>query len=167
MTIQEKEKIFNQIMEMLSPIVFNKLMNIFESEVQSAEEGFSFKNKNSVIKFDPNVKNGYADTDIFKDGTKEFKVKEIILPKSGVISYNLYNINNMNINKALKHKVNVEGKPIKYDKLTNPVTKSEIDSIECNVDRTLRSKCSSCEYAFTDKRLVRIYSKELQIFKII
>ena len=45
MTIQEKEKIFNQIMEMLSPIVFNKLMNIFESKVQSAEEGFSFKNK--------------------------------------------------------------------------------------------------------------------------
>ena len=70
-------------MEMLSPIVFNKLMNIFESEVQSAEEGFSFKNKNSVIKFDPNIKNGYADTNIFKDGTKEFKVKEIILPKSG------------------------------------------------------------------------------------
>ena len=38
---------------------------------------------------------------------------------------------------------------------------------ECNVDRTLCSKCSSCEYAFTDKGLVRIYSKELQIFKII
>ena len=36
-----------------------------------------------------------------------------------------------------------------------------------NVDRTLCSKCSSCEYAFTDKGLVRIYSKELQIFKII
>ena len=61
MTIQEKEKLFNKIMEMLSPIVFNKLMNIIESEVQSAEEGFSFKNKNSVIKFDPNLKNGYAD----------------------------------------------------------------------------------------------------------
>ena len=38
---------------------------------------------------------------------------------------------------------------------------------ECNVDRTLCSKCSSCEYTFTDKGLVRIYSKELQIFKII
>lgn len=136
MTIQEKEKLYNQIMEMLSPIVFKKLMNIFESKVQSAEEGFSFKNKNSVIKFDPNIKNGYADTDIFKDGTKEFKVKEIILPKSGVISYNLYNINNMNINKALKHKVNVDGKPIKYDKLTNPATKSEIDSIEYFIKRS-------------------------------
>lgn len=56
MTIQEKEKLFNQIMEMITPIVFNKLMNIFESKVQSAEEGFSFKNKNSVIKFVPNVK---------------------------------------------------------------------------------------------------------------
>lgn len=43
-------------MEMITPIVFNKLMNIFESKVQSAEEGFSFKNKNSVIKFVPNVK---------------------------------------------------------------------------------------------------------------
>ena len=49
MTIQEKEKLFNKIMEMLSPIVFNKLMNIFESKVQSAEEGFSFKDKNTVI----------------------------------------------------------------------------------------------------------------------
>ena len=40
---------------MLSPIVFKKLMNIFESKVQTAEEGFSFKDKNAVIKFDPNI----------------------------------------------------------------------------------------------------------------
>ena len=42
----------------------------------------------------------------------------------------------MNINKALKHKVNVDGKPIKYDKLTNPTTKSEIDSIEYFIKRS-------------------------------
>ena len=32
-------------------------------------------------------------------------------------------------------------------------------SLECNVDRIFGSKCSFCEESFSDKRLVRIYSK--------
>ena len=32
-------------------------------------------------------------------------------------------------------------------------------TFECNVDRIFGSKCSFCEESFSDKRLVRIYSK--------
>ena len=53
--------------------------------------------------FEPN-KDSKADTRIFNDTSKELKVRKVLLPKSNIISYNLYQINNMDVNRALKHK---------------------------------------------------------------
>jgi len=73
--------------------------------------GKSDPNKPNMVMFDPNS-NGYSDTKIFKDNSKEFNVYYQDLPKSGLRSINLYYIRNMNINKALKHGINVSGNAI-------------------------------------------------------
>lgn len=65
-------------------------------------------NNPNMVMFDPNS-NGYSDTKIFKDGSKEFNIYHQYLPKSGLNSINLYYLRNMNINKALKHGMNVSG----------------------------------------------------------
>ncbi len=65
-------------------------------------------NDPSMVKFTPDKK-GYAETNIFKDGSDDFAIRYMRLPKSGIDSINLYNIKNMNINKAIKHHTNVSG----------------------------------------------------------
>jgi len=71
------------------------------------EEGFSFgskgRNGDKVFKFSPNKNdtNGTS-TKIFNDD-KKFNYNEVLLPKSGVMSYNLYKISDMRISMALKH----------------------------------------------------------------
>lgn len=77
----------------------------------SKENGQINQNNPNMVMFDPNAK-GYADTNIFKDGGKEFNVYYQDLPKSGLKSINLYYIRNMNINKALKHGKNVSGNKV-------------------------------------------------------
>lgn len=81
-------------------------------------EGFRFSGMHgannltpSTIEFDPNVKY-YSDTSIFKQGTNDFNARIQILPRSGLKSINLYFIRNMNINKAIKHGVNLSGEKI-------------------------------------------------------
>ena len=44
-------------------------------------------------------------------------------------------------------------------KLSDDLFYKDFNLSECNVDRTFGSKCSFCEEAFSDKELVRIYSK--------
>ena len=77
----------------------------------SKENGQINQNNPNMVMFDPNAK-GYADTKIFKDGGKEFNIYYQELPKSGLMSINLYNITNMNVNKALKHGKNVSGNKV-------------------------------------------------------
>lgn len=106
----------------------NKRRKIYMNESQlrrllenSIDDGFrmSFNKENgqinqnnpNMVMFDPNAK-GYADTKIFKDGSKEFNIYYQELPKSGLMSINLYNITNMNVNKALKHGKNVSGNKV-------------------------------------------------------
>lgn len=106
----------------------NKRRKIYMNESQlrrllenSIDDGFrmSFNKENgqinqnnpNMVMFDPNTK-GYADTKIFKDGGKEFNIYYQELPKSGLMSINLYNITNMNVNKALKHGKNVSGNKV-------------------------------------------------------
>lgn len=107
-------------------------INISESQFlrlmeNANDEGFKMsfpKNSNGqydvlnpkVVEFDPtNIRGGYSDTSIFKDGTKEFNIRYQELPRSGLKSINLYFIRNMNINKALKHGVNMSGNAINVD----------------------------------------------------
>ena len=79
--------------------------NIIDEDV--LEEGFSFgskgKNGDKTFKFSPNKNdtNGTS-TKIFNDD-KKFNYNEVLLPKSGVMSYNLYRISDMRISMALKH----------------------------------------------------------------
>lgn len=75
------------------------------------ENGQVNQNDPNMVMFDPNV-DYYADTKIFKDGSKEFNIYYQDLPKSGLKSINLYFIRNMNINKALKHGKNVSGNKV-------------------------------------------------------
>lgn len=77
-------------------------------------EGFELDNKNGEIRFNPKH-NKNADTSIFKqndDGSKEFNLKRITLPKSGVNSYNLYQVNTNKVFKPMKHGVNIKGEPM-------------------------------------------------------
>jgi hypothetical protein len=84
--------------------------------MENAEtEGFSFgsmgRYSDHKFRFTPNANDGTSDTHIFDDNGA-FKVNKITLPKSGVVSYNLYKIVNMAISKALKHP---EKNNIEYD----------------------------------------------------
>lgn len=71
------------------------------------DEGFSFgskgRNGDKVFKFSPNKNDtDGTSTKIFNDD-KKFNYNEVLLPKSGVMSYNLYKISDMRISMALKH----------------------------------------------------------------
>lgn len=63
--------------------------------------------------FEPNI-DRKADTRIFNDNSKELKVRKVLLPKSNVISYNLYQINSMEVNRALKHKEKLDKTPLNW-----------------------------------------------------
>ena len=91
---------------------FKKLFENFE------DEGFRFGGMHgtnnsipSTVEFDPNV-NYYSDTSIFKQDTNDFNTRIQILPRSGLKSINLYFIRNMNINKTIKHGVNLAGEKV-------------------------------------------------------
>ena len=138
MSLKDKDVIFELVMQEMAKIVYDRLLSLYESvdDDNVQDEGFSFNKDKSKITFNPSVKNNYADTDIF-DENKELKVRKIVLPKSGVTSYNLYNINLMDINKALKHKTNQLRKPIEYGTITSSADGSEMDSIEYFVKRSV------------------------------
>lgn len=96
----------------------SQFKKLFEN---SEHEGFRFGGMHgannsmpSTVEFDPNV-NYYSDTSIFKPGTSEFNARIQVLPRSGLKSINLYFIRNMNINKAIKHGVNLSGERVNVD----------------------------------------------------
>ena len=147
MSPKDKDVIFELVMQEMAKIVYDRLLSLYESvdEDNVQDEGFSFNKDKSKITFNPSTKNNYADTDIF-DENKELKVRKIVLPKSGVTSFNLYNINLMDINKALKHKTNQSRKPIEYGTITSSADGSEMDSIEYFVKRSvayIKNRCTA------------------------
>lgn len=80
------------------------------------DEGFSFgtrgRNSDKTFRFLPGQNDTKTTTRIFDENHKEL-VRKIRLPKSGIMSYNLYKIESMDISKALKHPENFKGN---YDK---------------------------------------------------
>lgn len=84
------------------------------------KEGFQIK-RDRTFEFNPHH-NRMADTDIF-DENGELKVRKMLLPKSQVVSYNLYNITNMNVNKALKTQKDINGMPLGLGKSIEPFLK--------------------------------------------
>lgn len=86
------------------------------------DEGVRYKTNADGTKtayFDPyynNSSNNYADTRIFKDGTKEFKAIRKKLPKTGVLSVNLYDLrSDRNISKTWKHSMDKDKNPVIQD----------------------------------------------------
>ncbi len=76
------------------------------------EEGFSFgtrgRNSDKTFRFVPGQNDTKTTTRIFDENHKEL-VRKIRLPKSGIMSYNLYKIESMDISKALKHPERLKG----------------------------------------------------------
>ena len=95
------------------------------------EEGFSFgsigRKGDKTFRFSPgkNDKSGTS-TEIFNDD-KKFKYTEVLLPKSGIVSYNLYKISDMRVSMALKH-------PDKFKKTMN--RNIDFDTIDKFMKRT-------------------------------
>lgn len=82
------------------------------------DEAFTFKTDkntgNRIMSYKPG-ENSKIDDTIFNED-KSLKVRKIKLPKSGVISYNLYDIKHMDVNKALKHGVDIANNKVERDK---------------------------------------------------
>lgn len=101
----------NLVSERLSPIDFIRLLMEEEHElgydVVDCDEGWSFgtkgRNGDRTFRFVPGKNDtDVTSTEIFNDD-KKFKYHEVLLPKSGIMSYNLYKISDMRISRALKH----------------------------------------------------------------
>lgn len=80
-------------------------------------EALEFKRQkgtdNRIVSYHPG-ENGKIDDTIFNDD-KSLKVRKVLLPKSNVMSYNLYNIKSMDVNKALKHGVDMKKRTVIRD----------------------------------------------------
>lgn len=93
-------------------------------EIDELDEGWSFgqrgRGKDKNFKFVPGVNDTEnTSTRIFNDD-KRFNYHEVLLPKSGVMSYNLYKISDMKISRALKHPqrfMDTEKKGIDFDSI--------------------------------------------------
>lgn len=101
-----------------------KIINITEEQYrflrENAEvllEALEFKRQkgtdNRIVSYHPG-ENGKIDDTIFNDD-KSLKVRKVLLPKSNVMSYNLYNIKSMDVNKALKHGVDMKKRTVIRD----------------------------------------------------
>lgn len=104
--VDDRNKSYNNIKTIkISESAYNRLFENFK------DEGFQINN--GIFRFNPNH-NRKADTSIFKNNSKELNVKTVLLPKSNIISYNLYDLNDLDVSKALKHKKDKNGNIINW-----------------------------------------------------
>lgn len=110
------EEFFNDydfIGESISSLDFIQMLieeeheNGYDYDLVDCDEGWSFgsrgRGSDRTFKFTPGKNDtDITSTEIFNDD-KRFKYHEVLLPKSGVMSYNLYKISDMRVSKALKH----------------------------------------------------------------
>lgn len=100
----------------------NKIIKLTENQlklyINLLDEAFTFKTDkntgNRIMSYRPG-ENSKIDDTIFNED-KSLKVRKIKLPKSGVMSYNLYDIKHMDVNKALKHGVDIANNKVERDK---------------------------------------------------
>lgn len=91
---------------------YNYLCEAMNAEALTFKTSREDPNKRIVL-YKPGA-NGKID-DIIFNPDKSLKVRKILLPKSGVMSYNLYDIKHMDVNKALKHGVDVNKREVMRD----------------------------------------------------
>lgn len=83
---------------------------------ETKDEGIKFntdKNGNTTAYYRSGTTTNIDDR-IFNDD-KSLRVRKKQLPKSGVMSYNLYDITNMKVNRALKHHQDMNGRAVSFD----------------------------------------------------
>lgn len=114
--------------ESLSTIDFIELLMEEEHnlglDTDVCEEGWSFGNRgrgsDKTFRFTPGKNDtDSTSTEIFNDD-KKFKYNEVLLPKSNIMSYNLYKISDMRVSAALKHPnkfKNMEKREIDFDSI--------------------------------------------------
>lgn len=123
------EYIEDTMNETLTSLDFIKLLMEEEHNVgyDTLEEGWSFgsiggrgHSGDRTFKFVPGKNDtDYTSTEIFNDD-KKFKYHEVLLPKSNIMSYNLYKISDMRVSMALKHPdkfKNMEKRDIDFDSI--------------------------------------------------
>lgn len=140
-----RTRLYNRIMEHIVGKYFTEQHSETPIELTEDEldDGFDFRHGTKEIYFNPK-KQYNADTAIFTDNNdesedspkkKQFKVRKMFLPKSQVMSYNLYDIQRMDINKALKHHTDNKGHQITYGTATTP-SGFEYNTIEWFIKRS-------------------------------
>ena len=122
----------NDMNEMLSSMEFIELLmeeehNLGYDTIDVCDEGWSFgsiggrgHSGDRTFKFAPGKNDtNQTSTEIFNDD-KKFKYHEVLLPKSNIMSYNLYKISDMRVSMALKHPdrfKNTEKRDIDFDSI--------------------------------------------------
>lgn len=117
----------SELDESFNSLDFFQILMEIEEELgyDKIDEGWSFgsrgRGSDRTFKFVPGQNdNGDTSTEIFNKEDKKFKYHEVLLPKSGVMSYNLYKISDMRISKALKHPqrfMDIENRKIDFDSM--------------------------------------------------
>ena len=111
-------------LEFINLLMEEEHENGYDCDLVECDEGWSFGSKgrgsDRTFKFTPGKNDtDVTSTEIFNDD-KKFKYHEVLLPKSGVMSYNLYKISDMRISKALKHPQkfkDIEKRDIDFDSI--------------------------------------------------
>ena len=130
LTYEEFFNDYDLVSESISSLDFIEMLieedreNGYDLDVVECDEGWSFgsrgRNSDRTFKFTPGKNDtDITSTEIFNDD-KKFKYHEVLLPKSGIMSYNLYKISDMRVSKALKHPQkfkDVEKRDIDFDSI--------------------------------------------------
>jgi hypoxanthine phosphoribosyltransferase len=111
-------------LELIELLMEEERENGYYFDLDECDEGWSFGSKgrgsDRTFKFTPGKNDtDVTSTEIFNED-KKFKYHEVLLPKSGVMSYNLYKISDMRISKALKHPnkfKDIEKREIDFDSI--------------------------------------------------
>lgn len=120
-------------LELIELLMEEERENGYYFDLDECDEGWSFGSKgrgsDRTFKFTPGKNDtDVTSTEIFNED-KKFKYHEVLLPKSGVVSYNLYKISDMRISKALKHPnkfKDIEKREIDFDSIDKFMKRSSL-----------------------------------------
>ena len=120
-------------LELIELLMEEERENGYYFDLDECDEGWSFGSKgrgsDRTFKFTPGKNDtDVTSTEIFNED-KKFKYHEVLLPKSGVMSYNLYKISDMRISKALKHTnkfKDIEKREIDFDSIDKFMKRSSL-----------------------------------------
>jgi hypoxanthine phosphoribosyltransferase len=120
-------------LELIELLMEEERENGYYFDLDECDEGWSFgsrgRGSDRTFKFTPGKNDtDVTSTEIFNED-KKFKYHEVLLPKSGVMSYNLYKISDMRISKALKHPnkfKDIEKREIDFDSIDKFMKRSSL-----------------------------------------